>query len=179
MADTLRRAVYPGSFNPPTIAHLELSAVVRDQRNVDVVVWTLSRRTLGKDQEARPTIDERAAVLRTIAARFDWLEVEITEDQLLTDIGRGFDVIVMGADKWKQIQSLEWYRDVDERDAALASLPEIAVGPRPPHRAPPQHLVDLSGVEHVSSTAARAGNQHLMLPEARASRLWTATVTDR
>ncbi len=179
MADTLRRAVYPGSFNPPTIAHLELSAVVRDERNVDVIVWTLSRRTLGKDPEARPTIDERAAVLRTIAAPYDWLEVQITEAQLLADIARGFDVIIMGADKWAQIHSLEWYRDADDRDAALASLPEIAIGPRPPHRAPPEHLVDLSGVEHVSSTAVRAGNHDLMLPEARASRLWSGTATDR
>jgi nicotinic acid mononucleotide adenylyltransferase len=172
MADRIRRAVYPGSFNPPTIAHMELSAVVRDQRNVDVVVWTLSRQTLGKDPEAKPTIKERTAVLRAIAARRYWLEVQVTDAQLLSDIAHGFDVLIMGADKWEQINSLEWYPDAKARDEALASLPEIAIGPRPPHRAPQKHLVDLSGVEHVSSTAVRAGNHELMLPEARASRLW-------
>ncbi len=168
-----RRAVYPGSFNPPTIAHLDLSRAVVEQRKVAVVVWSLSRLALGKDDIGGPTIDERFAVMQDVADEYPWLEVQVTDDQLLSDIAAGFDVVVMGADKWIQISELQWYSGSEaERDAALASLPELAIAARPPHSAPKEHEVELEGVELISSTAARAGADHLMLPHARSSGLW-------
>ncbi|MFW2382709.1 MAG: hypothetical protein ACN4GZ_13190, partial [Acidimicrobiales bacterium] len=112
-----RSAVYPGSFNPPTVAHLDLSLAVIEQRNVDVIVWSLSRETLGKDAEGHPTIDERYEVLAQVAQDYPWLEAQITDDQLLSDIAAGFDVLIMGADKWAQINQPEWYATVQERDA--------------------------------------------------------------
>jgi len=168
----MRRAVYPGSFNPPTIAHYDLSLAVCEQRNVDVVVWSLSVRTLGKDNDVRPTIGERHDLLQSLAADVAWLEVQTTESQLLSDIARGFDVVVMGADKWEQINEPQWYQSDDERTAALASLPELAVAPRSPHGAPAEHLIAFENMHRVSSTAARAGAHHLMHPAARASGLW-------
>lgn len=167
-----RRAVYPGSFNPPTVAHLALSRAVAEQRSCDVVVWSLSTSPLGKEDVEHPTVAERAAVLRDITARYDWLDVQVTDRRLLSDIAMGFDVIVMGADKWHQINEPRWYDHVFDRDAAIAALPEIAVGPRPPHPTPTLHAVDLADLGHVSSTAARAGAVDQMLPEARASGLW-------
>ena len=169
----MRRAVYPGSFNPPTIAHLDLSEAVRKQRNVDVIVWSISEVTLGKDADIRPSIRERTIVLESIAKEFDWLEVQVTEAQLLPDIAAGFDVLVMGADKWEQINEPEWYGSDAARDRAIASLPELAVAPRPPHWAPPGYLVDFTNNELVSSTAAREGADYLMLPHAKASGLWS------
>jgi len=167
-----RKAVYPGSFNPPTVAHLDLSIAVIEQRNVDMIVWSLSRMTLGKDAEGHPTIDERHEVLAHVAQDYPWLEVQVTEDQLLSDIAVGFDVLIMGADKWAQINQVEWYATVDERDAAIAALPELAIAPRPPHPVPDALSVRFENNERVSSTAARAGAHHLMLPQARASGLW-------
>ncbi len=168
----MRRAVYPGSFNPPTIAHLDLGQAVREQRNVDVIVWSLSTVTLGKSSDIRPSITERTIVLEAIAKEYDWLEIQVTDAQLLSDIAAGFDVLVMGADKWEQINQAEWYGSEQARDRAIASLPELAVAPRPPHQAPPGFLVDFANNELVSSTAARQGADHLMLPHAKASGLW-------
>jgi len=167
-----RTAIYPGSFNPPTVAHLDLSIAVMEQREVDVIVWSLSHITLGKDLEGHPTVDERLQVLNAVAEDYAWLEVRVTHDQLLADIAAGFDVLIMGADKWSQINELEWYRSIDERDAAIAALPELAIAPRPPHPVPAQFALRFENNERVSSTAARAGAHHLMLPQARASGLW-------
>ena len=168
----MRRAVYPGSFNPPTIAHLDLGKAVVDQRNVDIVVWSLSTITLGKSSDIRPSITERTIVLEAIAKEYDWLEVQVTDAQLLTDIAAGFDVLVMGADKWEQINESRWYENEEARHRAIAALPELAVAPRPPHRAPPGYMVDFTNNELVSSTAARQGADYLMLPHAKSSGLW-------
>ncbi len=167
-----RTAVYPGSFNPPTVAHLDLSVAVMAQRNVDVVVWSLSRITLGKDPDGHPTIDERRAVLEAVAEQYAWLEVQVTDAQLLSEIATGFDVLIMGADKWAQINELDWYESAEHRNAAMAALPELAVAPRPPHLVPIEFAVTFENNERVSSTAARSGAHHLMLPPARASGLW-------
>ncbi len=168
-----RRAVYPGSFNPPTIAHLDLSHAVVEQRRVDVVVWSLSRVALGKENHDGPTVEERFVVMSQVAKEYSWLEIQVTDDQLLTDIAQGFDVLVMGADKWEQINELKWYDgDSAARAAALAALPELAIASRQKHLAPAEFEVQLEGVELVSSSAARAGAHHLMLPHARTSGLW-------
>lgn len=168
-----RRAVYPGSFNPPTIAHLDLSQAVIKQRKVDVVVWSLSRVALGKVDHKGPTVEERFVVMNQVAKEYPWLEIQLTDDQLFADISKGFDVLVMGGDKWDQINELQWYGgDSSARMAALAALPELAIASRQKHLAPAEYLIELEGVELVSSTAARAGAHHLMLPHARASGLW-------
>ncbi len=172
-AKPMRRAVYPGSFNPPTIAHLDLSHAVVEQRNVDVVVWSLSRVALGKEDHDGPTVEERFIVMKQVAKEYPWLEIQVTDAQLLADIAQGFDVLVMGADKWEQINELRWYHgDSAARAAALAALPELAIASRLKHVAPAEFEIHLEGVELVSSTAARAGADHLMLPHARASGLW-------
>src|SRR5262249_27202110 len=96
----------------------------------------------------------------------------VTDAQLLADIAEGYDVLILGADKWAQIQELGFYGgSATARDAALARLPEIAFVPRPPHAVPdglrvlavPPELAD------VSSTLARAGHRHLIVPEALVS----------
>ncbi len=169
----IRRAVYPGSFNPPTIAHHDLSRAVCDQRGIDVVVWSLSVTTLGKEDVTRPSVEERFELLTEVVAGVEWLDVQLTQHQLLTDIADGFDLVVMGADKWEQINEIKWYgNDPAARDRAIASLPELAVAPRPPHSTPASHVLDFSEMGLVSSTAARAGAHHLMLPQARASGHW-------
>ena len=165
-----RIGVYPGSFNPPTLAHVAIADAARRQRDLDLVVLTHSHRVLGKDVVERPRFHHRVEVLDAVAAEHDWLHTDVTTHTLLVDIADGFDVVVMGADKWHQIQELQWYADASERDAALARLPEVAVAPRPPLSVPaalrlevePEHIHD------VSSTAARSGALGLMAGPARA-----------
>ena len=114
-------------------------------------------------------------MLEASVADLDWLSVRVTELQLLADVANGFDVLVVGADKWWQIQDPVWYDgDPTARDAAIGRLPTVAVVPRPgadrPEGARPPDLVLPVRAEHVegvSSTRARAGAVELMTPAAR------------
>jgi hypothetical protein len=174
-AETQRTAVYPGSFNPPTTAHLAIAEAVRAQRNVDRVVFMVSKKALAKEEVEHPRFQHRVAVLEAAAAAIEWLEIGVTDDQLLVDIARGFDVLVMGADKWHQINDVVWYDDDPaQRDAAIAALPTLAIAPRPPIAVPNEHLLAIHD-DHAatSSTRARAGALELMLPSAAAFALET------
>lgn len=172
-----RVGVYPGSFNPPTIAHLAITEAAVEQRSLDRVVWMLSHRPLAKEHVEEPPFDERLAVLGAIADALPWLSVATTEHQLLVDIADGFDVLVMGADKWHQVNDPVWYgNDTAARDDALARLPELAVAPRPPFEVPASIRLDVDEEHHhVSSTHARDGALHLMAPAARAHAEQTGT----
>jgi hypothetical protein len=175
-----RRGVYPGSFNPPTTAHLAISEAARDTHGLDEVVWTVSRVALAKEDVSRPRFEHRIEVLDAVAARIDWLSVAVTDAQLLVDIAVGYDVLIMGADKWHQIQDPVFYDgDPARRDAAMAALPTLAVAPRPPLEVPPTLLLDVPDwTGHVSSTEARAGTHSMMLHEAMAFDLNTGAWTD-
>jgi predicted RNA-binding protein with PIN domain len=113
--------------------------------------------------------------------------VTTTDKQLIADIAAGYDAVVMGADKWAQVRDPAWYGgDASARDAALAALPRVLVAPRPgfdvdladlgdgsvdrpddPTRARPALLDIHPDHAHVSSTRARAGEQHLVAAGAR------------
>jgi hypothetical protein len=164
-----RIGAYPGSFNPPTTAHLAIADAARRQRRLDRVDLVISRVTLAKEHVELPLLEHRVGVLERIGRRLPWLGVRITEAQLLADIAEGYDVVVMGADKWTQVNDVSWYGDEAARARALARLPEPVVVPRPPHEVPERYRLDVDdALATVSSTAARAGAAELMVPEALA-----------
>jgi len=162
-------AVYPGSFNPPTVAHLAISQAALRQRDIDTVVWSVSRVALGKETVSTPTFEHRIAILEEVANEYDWLQIQVTDAQLLADIAVGYDLLIMGADKWNQIQDPIFYADdPDSRDLALARLPELAIVPRDPFKAPPAQRLDLpDDMNSVSSSRARGGLSSLMLAPAQ------------
>lgn len=176
MAETNRRAkrlgVYPGSFNPPTIGHLAIAAAARDQRELERVDLAVSRVALGKEGTTVPAFEDRIAVLQASVADIDGLEVVVTDRQLLVDIARGYDVVVMGADKWAQVQDPSFYgNSADARDRAVSALLglDLAIAPRPPFEAPPGAALDAGpGVAAVSASGARGGRLEWMTPQARA-----------
>jgi hypothetical protein len=152
------RACYPGTFNPPTIAHIAVADAALRQLEIDEVVFVLTERTLGKNNAQLPPAHQRASELRSLSnKRFDAV---VTDRSLLVEIARGYDWLIMGADKWEQINEVHWYGDsAEQRDAAIDALPLVAVVPRPPFEVP-NHLVRLEIAEHfaqVSSTAVRSG----------------------
>lgn len=157
------RACYPGSFHPLTIAHLAIVDAAREQCQLDSVVLTLSERTLGKDPESQDSAGERAAALMRFQRERPWLDVLVTSAQLLVDVSAGFDWLILGADKWAQIQELQWYGAVEERDSALARLPRLAIVARPPVALGTlplsAKLLELPDptLSVVSSTAVRSG----------------------
>lgn len=164
-------ACYPGTFNPPTVAHLAIAEAAWRRCGVERVDLVLSRVPIGKEG-VRPGLEERLAVLREVAASRPWLGVEVTELRHVAAIAQGYDVVVMGADKWEQINDAAFYESDGARDAAVASLPQVAVAPRRHHPVPDGAIRLDVDLHEVSSSAVREGNRDLMLPEAAASGLW-------
>lgn len=158
---------YPGSFDPPTVAHLAVAEAALRHAGLDRVDLILSRRPLGKEERSGPTVEERIDVLTAVAATRTWLEVRVTDARLLADIASGYDAVVMGADKWAQVNDPAWYGSIAARDAAVAGLPRVLVAPRAgEHPVGVELLAVPRHVAHVSSTAVRAGDRSAMLPEA-------------
>ena len=148
-----RLGVYPGSFNPPTVAHLK---------------FAVSTITLGKESVMRPPFEERLAVIEASIAAVDGLGLIVTEHQLIADIADGYDVVVMGADKWAQVNDVAWYPDHAARDAALAALPALALAPRTGFDVPDEHALPVgAALLDVSSSAVRAGRTEWMTDAAR------------
>lgn len=171
-------AAYPGSFNPPTEAHLTIAETAWLAHDLDRVDLVISRVALAKEEVDRPLFEHRVEVLEQCVDGTEWLEVVITDAQLLVDIATGYELLIMGADKWVQIQDPAFYGgDTAARDAAMAGLPKLAVAPRPPHEVPAEVLLDIEPLPH-SSTAARAGTLGWMLPAAAAFDAETGAWTD-
>lgn len=167
-----RAAVYPGSFDPPTVAHVHVARAAVDQCGLDRVDLTLSEVTLGKDDGRLTPVDEREEALRELAAGRPWLGVRTTDRSLLADIAAGYDVLVLGADKWHQVLDPAWYGSLAARDEALGRLPLVALAPRPPWTLPGDDpaadppvgvevvVLDTDPAHHpVSATAVREGRE--------------------
>lgn len=163
---------YPGTFDPPTVAHLAVAEAALHQGGLDAVHLVVSRSPLGKTPSV-PSFDDRLSVLAEVAASRPWLSVEVTEHRLIADVAAGYDAVVMGMDKWLQVVDPAWYGgSVIARDRAVASLPAVLVAVR----AGAAHEGDLpAGVRllevdpahgPVSSSLVRAGRTEWMLEEA-------------
>jgi len=163
---------YPGTFDPPTVAHLAIAEVARTQGGLEKVHLILSTAPLGKGPTI-PRFEHRLAVLEAIASTRPWLEVRVTEAQLIADIAPGFDAVVMGSDKWLQVIDPAWYGgSVAARDDTVSSLPLILVAVRegvPLSDPLPRHYLLLNvDQQHagVSSSAVRGGRTEGMAAEA-------------
>lgn len=165
-----RAGVYPGTFNPLTVAHLAIAQAALRQRRLSRVVFALSRSPINKEHVDRPRFADRLAIIVAEAATKPWMAVETTDARLLVDIADDYDVLIMGADKWAQVIDPQYYGGHDtRRDAALAALPELAIAPRPPFPVPDQHaLVVDTAFSDISSSAVRAGARSWMSPAAAA-----------
>lgn len=183
---TTRVGCYPGSFNPPTVAHLAVAAAARSQCALARVDLVVSRVALGKPDVTVPSFPDRVAVLSAVVARSDWLGLVVSDAQLLVDLSDGYDVLVLGADKWSQVIDPAFYGGSGaRRDEAVASLPQLAVAPRGgvvPERLPPSAVVlEVAAAADASSTAVRSERRvEWMVPEAlafdRLSGAWTDPV---
>lgn len=168
---------YPGSFNPPTVAHLAVADAGRRHAGLDRVDLVLSRDALGKPAGIGPSVDERRAVLEAVAATRPWLGVAVTDARLIADIAAGYDAVLLGADKWAQVLDPAWYGgSTAARDDALAALPRVLVAPRAGDHPAGVELLDLPDhLGEVSASAVRGGRRAAaawILPEAEASGLW-------
>jgi nicotinic acid mononucleotide adenylyltransferase len=150
-------ACYPGSFDPPTIAHLAVVEAVLALEGIDEVHLVLSVDPLGKPGAA--SLEDRLAAAHASTDHLAAVGVRATSHRLLVDVAQGYDVLVLGADKWDQIRDAAWYDSPAARDDALARLPELLVVPRHGHPVPPGVSILQIDPAHaeVSSTKVREG----------------------
>jgi len=154
-----RRGAFPGSFDPLTVAHLAVAEAARARHDLDEVHLVVSHVPLAKEDRAQAPVEDRLAAIEAAADARPWLRAGSTFAQLLADIAEGFDVLVLGADKWWQLHDVGFYGSEEAMRAALARLPDLAVAPRAGVPVPPGvELLDVDPAHHeVSSTAVRAG----------------------
>jgi len=173
----------PGTFNPPTVAHLAIAEAARDQGGVDRVELVVSEMPLGKEPTV-PTLADRVSVLEAMAASRAWLGVRVTPRTLIAELAEGYDAVVVGADKWLQVVDPAWYGGSPAaRDQAVASLPRVLLVPRTGYVLPAELpdgavILDVDAAHGaVSSTEVRAGRLDWMVAEAaayaRATGAWT------
>jgi nicotinic acid mononucleotide adenylyltransferase len=175
----VRAGAYPGTFDPPTIAHLAIAEAALSQGGLDRVDLVVSVAPLGKEP-AVPRLADRLRVLEAVADSRPWLGVVLTEQRLIADLASGYDAVVLGADKWLQVIDATWYDSEGHRDRAVKGLPRVLVVPRPPYplrAVPPEGPGPPGGVlvlsihqshGEVSSSAVRQGRGEWMAPEAAA-----------
>lgn len=157
-----RHGVYPGSFDPLTVAHLAIADAARDQCTLDRLDLVVSHVALAKEDRDQTPVAERLAQIDAATVDRPWLAAHATPAQLLADIAAGYDLLVVGADKWVQLHDPRFYGGSDAAmHAALARLPQVAVAPRAGVPLPEGHDVVTLHVDpahhHVSSTAVREG----------------------
>ena len=175
-----RIGVYPGSFNPPTKAHLEIARAAVAQHSLQKLDFALSVSPLGKAKVEIPSFEHRFDVIEESLCNHQNLAVVVTEAQLISDIADGYDIVVMGADKWHQVNDPGWYNDDTEaRDRAVSRLPTVALAPRPPHVIPAELRLPVpDDLVEISSTAARAGRAEWMTAAAAKFDAETGAWTD-
>jgi len=164
--------VFPGTFNPPTVGHLTVADAAVAQFGLDRLDLVLSEVPIDKhDARDLLPLDDRVALVRSAVADRPWARVTTTPHRLIVDIAQGYDVVVMGADKWAQVSDPRYYDDDPAaRDAAVSALPRVAVAPRGEWPVPADHRLEVPPwVGEVSATAVRSGRHewHAARPHAR------------
>jgi nicotinic acid mononucleotide adenylyltransferase len=170
----VRVGAYPGTFNPPTVAHLAIAEAAWRHGGLDRIEMVLSRSPLGKNPVV-PSFEDRLQVLEAVAASRPWLAVTVTENRLIADVAAGYEAVIMGTDKWLQVSDPTWYGgSLSLRDAAVARLPRVLLVERPGYEAMPLRpdrglLLNVDQAHAaVSSSQVRAGRRDWMAPEAAA-----------
>ena len=152
--------VFPGSFDPLTVAHLAIADAAVSRFGLARLDMVMSRVALAKEHGGHASISARVAAIE--AAGRPWLRALVTDRGLIADIAEGYDVCVVGADKWHQLHDVSFYDSVKARDVALSRLPLVTVAPRTGFPLPGAGAVVLEVPEeyhNVSSTGARAGKE--------------------
>ena len=135
--------VFPGSFNPPTNAHIALLQQARlfAQNYEPVYLYAaISKRTVDKEQVERPTWLDRIALLDIVLHTYLqntgiilfnrglYVEQARALRASFSDVQRIF--FLLGFDKIVQIFDPRYYKDRDASLMALFSLAELLVAPR-------------------------------------------------
>ena len=165
------RGVYPGSFDPPTIAHVAIAEAAVRAGALDRLDLAISRVAAGQGRGGPATTRRRASRRSSSSRHRDpGCGVVVTDAQLITDIAvgvrrRGDGRRQVGAGTRSRLVRRLRPRRVTPRSPgspACSSRRARASRSSAPRRSNlPEHL------GAVSSSAARAGNHDLIAPECR------------
>ena len=135
-----RVAVFTGSFNPLTLAHVAVADVARTTLSLDTLIWALSRVTVDKERVARAMLLDRIAQVLLFTAREGCGDqVALLNAGLYVDQARTLRRVlaphttlyfVVGFDKIEQILDPRYYADRDASLTELFALCELSVSPR-------------------------------------------------
>ena len=123
-----RVGILPGSFNPPTIAHLELARAARRRFDLDHVVFSLSSAIVDKERLEGLCREDRLLLMRLLAQDRPWIAVAVVNRGLYSEQAPAFRAVfghaaglwfIVGMDKVLQIFDPKYY---DDRDRALDAL---------------------------------------------------------
>lgn len=160
------RAVFPGSFDPPTEAHVAIALAALHQLNLHRFDFAVSKDALGKSPGSQAPLEDRVRILLDITQRDPRLGILVTPDRLLSDISQSYDFLVIGEDKLSQLRDPEFYESIEEMEAKLRLLPELVVVPRGTSKTLPHRLLSLKvDISAVSSTKVRAGDWQMAAKE--------------
>ena len=161
-------AIYPGSFNPPTIGHLEIIRSAIEHLSLSRIDVAISEVALGKENVKGPSIGDRIEVIQASVSGISGAQVVRTSKQLIADIAEGYDVVILGADKWAQLKDLAFYKDEAHMQDCLRRLPRLAVAPRNNIPVPEEILLSVSEeISLISSSGVRQGKFEWMTDEAK------------
>jgi nicotinamide-nucleotide adenylyltransferase len=123
-----RAGILSGSFNPPTIAHLELARRAKESFSLDRIFFTLSPVTVDKERIEGLMLEDRLLLLELLADELGWAGVAIVNRGLYFEQAQAFRSmlgksarisVVAGMDKLIQIFDPRYYQD---REASLRTL---------------------------------------------------------
>lgn len=135
--------VFPGSFNPPTTAHIALLKQAREfarQHGSLQLYAAFSKHTVDKETVGRPLLLDRVLLLeRVLRNRLPDVGIMVFNRGLYVEqaeaVRRSFPrvrriLFLIGFDKIVQILDPRYYQDRDAALAELFSLVELLVAPR-------------------------------------------------
>jgi nicotinic acid mononucleotide adenylyltransferase len=134
-----RLAILPGSYNPPTTAHLALADAALASGRADAVLLLLATRTVNKEKVEGMALEDRLLLLRRLVAGRDDLGIVLVNRGLYVDQaeiawheipGLAQLWFIVGFDKIVQIFDPRYYADRDQALDRLFALSAFLVAPR-------------------------------------------------
>ena len=152
-----RVGILPGSFNPPTIAHIELARRAKELFGLDTILFTLSRVTVDKETIEGLILEDRLLLLSLIARDLGWARVSVVNRGLYYEETRAFRALlgnserisfIVGLDKLFQIFDARYYQDRESALTALLTEAQLLVAMR-----------GVLGMDHAEQLLSRGENE--------------------
>lgn len=131
--------ILSGSFNPPTLAHMELVRRAKESFQLDRVFFTISRITIDKEKVGGLILEDRLLLLSLLAESLGWASVAVVNKGLYFEQARAFRSLlgegaeiyfIVGMDKVIQIFDPYYYKDMEKALKDLFSETQLIAAGR-------------------------------------------------